>query len=113
MACTFPEPVESFEPWRLRRVAQAVEAGEVPASLLTELQTEIQAARGRPQAEGHAAAILQIADLADVDREKAAEVLASIEAQPTITRELLMRRIAEAWLEGQRRAYRSPNWPLV
>ncbi len=100
------EPMETFEPWLLHRVAQAVEAGEVPASLLTELQTEIQSAKGRPQAEGHAAAILQIAGLADVDREKAADVLASIEAQPTFTRELLMRRIAEAWLEGQRKAYR-------
>jgi len=94
------DPMETFEPWLLRRVAQAVEAGEVPASLLTELQTEIQAARGRPQAEGHAAAILQIADLADVDQKKAAEVPASIEAQPTVTRELLMRRTAGAWLEG-------------
>jgi len=81
----------------------SIEAGEVPANLLRELETEMRAARGRPQAEGHAAAILQIADLADVDREKAAEVLASIEAQPTVTRELLMRRIVEAWLEGQRR----------
>jgi len=61
------------------------------------------------QAEGHAAAILQIADLADVDREKAAEVLASIEAQPTVTRELLMRRIVEAWLEGHGEAYRARN----
>ena len=90
------DPLDTFEPWLLHRVAQAVEAGEVPASLLTELQTEIQAAKGRPQAEGHAAAVQQIADLADVDREKAAEALASIEAQPTVTRELLMRRIAEA-----------------
>jgi hypothetical protein len=101
-----PEPLEDFEVWLLRRVAQAVEAGEVPASLLAELQAEIQAAKGRPQAEGHAAAILQIADLAEVDRERAAEVLASIETKPRITRELLMRRIAEAWLQGQRRAYR-------
>ena len=104
-SCPAPEeslgPVHAFESWLLHRVAQAVEAGEVPASLLAELQTEIQVARGKPQAEGHAAAIFQIADLADVDREEAAEVLASIEAQPTVTRELLMRRIAEAWLEGQ------------
>jgi hypothetical protein len=97
-----PEPPEGFETWLLRRVAQAVEAGEVPAELVTELQSELAAARERPQEEGRAAAIRQIADLADVDREKAAEVLASIEAQPTITRELLMRRIAKAWLEGQR-----------
>jgi len=72
---------------------------------LTELQTEIQAARGRPQEESHAAAVRQIADLAGVDRERAAEALAAIEAQPTVTRELMMRRIAEAWLEGQRKAW--------
>jgi len=94
--------METFEPWLLRRVTQSVEAGEVPASLLTELQAEIRAARGRPQTDGHAAAILQIADLAEVEPENAAEVLAFIEAQPTFTRELLMRRIAEAWLEGER-----------
>ena len=28
-----------------------------------------------------------------------------IEAQPTVTREMMMRRIAEAWLEGQRKAW--------
>ncbi len=97
--------MEPFESWLLRLVAQAVESGEVPEALLTELQAEIEAAKERPQEEGHAAAIRQIASLAGVDPEKAAEVLATMEAQPTVTRELLMRRIAEAWLEGQRRAY--------
>ncbi len=29
---------------------------------------------------------------------------AALEAQPTMTRELLTRRIAEAWLEGRRKA---------
>jgi hypothetical protein len=33
--------------------------------------------------------------------------LAAIEAQPNVTQQLLLRRIAEAWLEGQRRAYRA------
>lgn len=45
-----------------------------------------------------------IADLAGVGETQAAETLATIEAQPTVTRELLMRRFVEAWLEGQRRA---------
>lgn len=36
---------------------------------------------------------------------QAARGLAALEAQPTVTRELLMRRIAETWAEGQRRAY--------
>lgn len=100
-----PEPMEGFEAWLLRRVAQAVEAGEVPTRLLTELQAEFEAARALPQYEGHAAAVRQIADLAGVDPERAAETLATIEAQPTVTRELLMRRIAEAWLAEQRKAF--------
>ena len=53
MACTLPEPVESFEPWLLRRVAQAVEAGEVPADLLAELQTEFEAVREPPEEQSH------------------------------------------------------------
>jgi predicted transcriptional regulator len=48
-----------------------------------------------------------MADLAGVDPEQAAEVLATLEAQPTVTRELVQRRLAEAWLMGQRRAYRN------
>ncbi len=99
------DPMESFQPWLLRRVAQAVEAGEVPADLLAELQAEIEAAKERAQDEGHAAAIRQIADLAGLDPEKAAEVLATMEAQLTVTREPLRRRIAEAGLIGQRWAH--------
>ncbi len=105
MGAPIREPSESFESWLLHLVAQAVEAGEVPEALLTELWAEIEAVKESPQKEGHAAAIRQIADLADVNPEKAAEALASMEAQPTVTRELLMRRIAEAWLEGQREAW--------
>ncbi len=99
------DPMESFQTWLLRRDAQAVEAGEMPADLLAELQAEIEAAKERPEHEGHEVAIRQIADLAGVDAEKAAEVLATLEAQPTVTREPLMRRIAEAWLAGQWRAH--------
>jgi len=73
--------------------------------LLTELQVELVAARERRQEEGHAAAIQHIADLAGVPEEEAAKVLAAIEAQPSVTQELLMRRFVGAWLEGQRKAY--------
>ncbi len=38
--------------------------------------------------------------------EKVETGLAALEAQPSVTRELLMRRIAEKWLEGQGLAYR-------
>jgi hypothetical protein len=104
-----PEPVEGFETWLLRRVAQAVEAGEVSADLLAELQDESQAARERPSEEGHAAGIQHLADLAEVAEEEAAQTLATIEAQPSLVRELLMRRFVEAWLRGQRKAYRFPK----
>ncbi len=102
-----PPPIGNFQTWLLHRVAQAVEAGEVPADLLTELQAEIETARTIPQDVGDAAAIRQIADLAEVPEEEAAKTLAAIEAQPNVTQELLMRRIAEAWLAGQRDAYRT------
>ncbi len=95
------DPMERFQTWLLHRVAQAVEAGEVPADLLAELHAKIEAGKGRSQDEGHAAAIRQSADLAGVDPEKAAEVLTILEAQPTVTREPLRRRIAEAWLAEQ------------
>jgi hypothetical protein len=52
-----PEPQTDFEAWLLRRMTQAVEAGEVSGNLLTELQAEIEAAREEPQEEGEAAAI--------------------------------------------------------
>ncbi len=98
--------VEDFESWLLRRVAQAVEAGGVSADLLTELRREFDAASERPREESHAAAIQHIADLAEVPEEEAAKTMVTIEAQPTVTRELLMRRFVEAWLEGQRKTYR-------
>lgn len=40
MAADTPEPLEGFQPWLLRRVAQAVEAGEVSVDLLAELQID-------------------------------------------------------------------------
>ncbi len=107
MSSDRPERTEAFEVWLLRRVAQAVEADEVPATLLTELQAEIEAARERPQQQGHVTAVRQIADLAGVSEEQAADTLAAIEAQPSVTREMLMRRIAEAWLEGHQKTYRT------
>jgi hypothetical protein len=46
------EPLEGFETWLRRRVAQAVEGGELPEALLTDLHAEIAAAKERPQPEG-------------------------------------------------------------
>ncbi len=100
-----PDPMGTFETWLLRRVAQAVESGEVPAALLTELQAEIEAARDRPQEESHAGAVRDIAEQLGISVAEAERALAALEAQPTVTRELLMRRIVEAWLEGQPKTY--------
>ncbi len=104
-----PAPKDTLESWLLHRVAQVVEAGEVSADLLADLQAEFETARERPQGEAHAAAIQHIADLGGVPEEEAAGTLAAMEAQPTVTRELLMRRFAEAWLAGHREAYRTRN----
>jgi hypothetical protein len=48
MASPSHEPVEPFETWLLRPVVQAVEAGEVPADLLAELQAEFEASNPLP-----------------------------------------------------------------
>ena len=106
MTVDLPEPLEGFESWLLRRVAQAVEAGEVPADVLTDLQAEIEAAKDLPQEEGHARSVRDIAERLGIPVGEAEQGLSALEAQPGVTRELVMRRIAEAWLEGQRKAYR-------
>lgn len=55
----------------------------------------------RPQ-EKSLAAGRHLAVLTEVAEEEAAKTLAAIETQPSVTRELLMRRFVEAWLQGQR-----------
>ncbi len=95
------DPMQGFETWLLSRVAQAVEAGHVPADLLMELQRDFQASRAMPQVEGHARAVQDIAGRLGVPTEEVERGLKALEAQPTVTRELLMRGIAEAWLEEQ------------
>ncbi len=51
------DPTAAFEPWLLPRAAEAVEAGGVPADLLTEPHTEMEQAGEFPQEEGHALAV--------------------------------------------------------
>lgn len=98
-------PMEAAEPWLLRRVAQAAEAGEVSADLLIELQDEIKAASERPRDKGYLAAVRDIAEKLNIPLVRAEHILTSLEAQPPVTRELMMRRIAQAWLDGQRKVY--------
>jgi hypothetical protein len=99
---TAPETTEPFDVWLLRRIRMAEEAGEVPGGLLMELQGELQAAEEQGEDVGRAVIVRQVADLAGIDRKLAAEVLDTIQAQRTVTVEMLMCRIAEAWLEAQR-----------
>ena len=99
------EPMDAFESWLLQRVAQAVEAGDVPADLLTELQSEIEAAKDLSQEEGHGTAVRDVAERLGIPVDQVEQGLSALEAQPPVTRKLFIRRIAEAWLEEQRRAH--------
>ena len=99
-------PLEDFEIWLLHRVAQAVEAAEVSAELLVELQAVIEAARAVPEEAGEAAAIRQVAELVGISEERAAKALSAIETQTDEVRHRLLRGIAEAWLKDHQEAYR-------
>ena len=99
--------MEAFETWLLHRVGQAVEAGEVSGDLLAALGTEKEKARELPQEDGHPVAVQDIARRLELLVDQAEKTLAALEAQPIVTRELLLRRIVEAWLEGEREAYRA------
>jgi hypothetical protein len=103
------DPMESFLTWLHHRVAQAVEAGKVSADLLAELQGECEATRTLPQEEGHARAVHDIAERLGIQVDQVEQGLNALEGQPTVTRELLVRRIAAAWLEAERKAYRVPH----
>ncbi len=48
------DPMESFQTWLPHGVAQAVQAGEVPADHVAELNAEFEAAGERPQEDSHA-----------------------------------------------------------
>ncbi len=103
--------MKAHETWLIRCVAQAVEAGEVSADLLTELQAEFEGSREKPPKQGHADAMEDIAVELALPMEKVQAGLAALEAQPRVVREALMRQFAEAWLERQRREYQSGRDP--
>lgn len=89
---TAPDPADGFATWLLHRVAQAVEAGEVSADLLTELRTEIAKARERPPEERSAPALMELAERLSLTVDRLTELLTALEAQPTAVRELVLRR---------------------
>jgi len=100
-----PDQTDAFETWLLQRVAHAVEAGEVSADLLTDLQAEMAEAHGRPSEEWHTLAVQELAERFDLSVDRLTELLAALEAQLSVTREAFLRRFVEAWLMQQRDAY--------
>jgi len=76
--------MESFEAWLVRRVAQAVEAGEVPADLLAELRAEFEASRGKPPEQSETDAVRGIAVQLQMPVENVEVGLAALEAQPRV-----------------------------
>jgi hypothetical protein len=86
-------------------VGRAVEAGDVSANLLNELITEVQVSRDKSQRESHTAAVQSIASEVGLSSEEVETGLAALEAKPRVIREAMMRRVASAWLEAQRKAY--------
>jgi hypothetical protein len=106
---SIPDPSEPFETWLLRCVAEAVEAEEVSADLLTDLHAEIAETRARPPEERYAVALMELAERVHLPVDRLTELLATLEAQPTATRELFLRRFVEAWLMHQREAYEADH----
>ena len=96
---------EPFETWLLHRVAEAIEAGEVSANLLTDLHAAIAEARARPAEAQGALAIMELAERINLSVDQLTELLAALQAQPTVARERFLRRFVEAWLVHQREAY--------
>ena len=54
-------------------------------------------------------ALMELAERVNLPVDRLTELLANLEAQPTVTRELFLRRFVEAWLVQQRDAYEQEN----
>jgi hypothetical protein len=52
---------------------------------------------------------MELAERVNLPVDRLTEILANLEAQPRITRELLLRRFVEAWLIQQREAYEADH----
>jgi DNA-binding response OmpR family regulator len=100
------DPVGPFGPWLVRRVAAAVQAGELPGHLLARLRQDLAGAEPTAQVGGDLLSVQEIAELAGVSVAQASETFAALQQVPGVGRERMRRRIAEAWLERQRRLYR-------
>lgn len=99
------DPRIPFETWLLHRVADAVEGNEVSATLLTDLHGAIAEVRARPPEARDSLALMELAERVNLPVDERSELLASMQAQPTVAREHFLRRFVEAWLVHQREAY--------
>lgn len=77
-------------------MAQAVDAGELSADLLPDLQAEFEASQAKLPEQSHADAVRDIASELGMPVKKVEAGLGASEVQPRVVREVLMRRIAEA-----------------
>jgi len=75
--------------------------------LLPELESKFRASRDKPPEESHADTYRDVSVELGTPMEKVEAGLAELEAQPAVIRGLLVHRIAEALLEGHRRACRA------
>ena len=96
-----------FAVWLLRRTAEAVEAGEVSEALLREVREELLTQGKAIQFDKRELAVRLLEDLGGVSKEEADAAVKLMQEYPEGMGERFVRWLAEGWLEGHRRAYRS------
>lgn len=99
------DPADAFEAWFRHRLAEAVEGGEISADLLTGLHAVLEEIRNRPPQARDALALMELAERVYLPADHLAELLTSLQAQPSGARERFLRRFVEAWLVRQRELY--------
>ena len=75
------------------------------ATLLTDLHAAMAEVRAHPPETRDALALMDLAEHVNIPVDELTELLATLEAQPTVARERCLRRFVEAWLVHQREAY--------
>ena len=105
MEANGPNPADPFESWLLRRVAEAVEPGEMSADLLTDLHAAIAETRGRDPEDRQALTLMDLAERLTLSMDRLQELLTGLQAHPPAVRARFLRRFVEAWLIQQRELY--------
>ena len=99
------DPPESFETWLRHRLADAVENGEVPATLLTDLHAALAETHAQPPEARNTLALMELAERVQLPMDRLAELLAALDALPAEAQDRIRRRFVDAWLIHQREAY--------